>query len=180
MESDLILAYVILTAVVFGCVGNLLSLFIFTRPCMTSSVNVLLAGLSAIDLVLLVLVVPVFVLPPMPIWTEETYKVFNAFMLKVRLPSRVGVSSASSRVRYTLLVNMTGAGNRRIIRRMKAHSSKLDFTTTSQPHIHAVRLIVGFFYPQQCYDRFFPRTPGRRPQSCRRETTTALTCVESV
>uniref|UniRef100_A0A914WQR1 G-protein coupled receptors family 1 profile domain-containing protein n=1 Tax=Plectus sambesii TaxID=2011161 RepID=A0A914WQR1_9BILA len=95
MQSDLILAYVMLMTAVFGCVGNLLSLFIFTRPSMTSSVNVLLAGLSAIDLVLLVLVVPVFVLPSLPIWTEDTLQVFTAFMLKLVYPVNLTTQTCS-------------------------------------------------------------------------------------
>lgn len=60
------LASATLLIVVVGCLGNLLSLVLFLRH--SSSVNTLLAALSAVDLCLLLLAVPVFVLPALDIW----------------------------------------------------------------------------------------------------------------
>uniref|UniRef100_A0A0M3IJQ1 G_PROTEIN_RECEP_F1_2 domain-containing protein n=1 Tax=Ascaris lumbricoides TaxID=6252 RepID=A0A0M3IJQ1_ASCLU len=64
MDSQHLMASAILLIVCIGVLGNLVSLFMFSRPHMrTASVNVLLSALSAVDLGLLVLSIPVFVVP---------------------------------------------------------------------------------------------------------------------
>lgn len=47
----------------FGLYGNFMSIIIFTKPIMRCSINILLAGLSFIDLFLLMMCIPVFILP---------------------------------------------------------------------------------------------------------------------
>ena len=49
--------------IVVGCFGNLLSLILFLKQ--TSSVNTLLAALSFVDMCLLLIAIPVFVMPHM-------------------------------------------------------------------------------------------------------------------
>src|SRR5688572_16445611 len=46
-----------------GIVGNMVSFVIFTRQCMQSPINILLAGLSLVDMAVLTIAVPVFVIP---------------------------------------------------------------------------------------------------------------------
>lgn len=46
-----------------GVFGNIISLVIFTRRCMRSPINVLLAGLALVDLCVVVFAIPVFVTP---------------------------------------------------------------------------------------------------------------------
>lgn len=71
-----------------GFYGNVVSIFIFTKPIMRrSSINILLTGLSAIDLSVLILAVLVFVLPSL----NETFKFefmsgFYPFIILVLYP----------------------------------------------------------------------------------------------
>ncbi|CAD5223719.1 unnamed protein product [Bursaphelenchus okinawaensis] len=77
MEDDNLqqyLASATLMIVVIGCLGNFLSLILFLRH--SSSVNTLLAALSLVDLCLLLLAVPVFVMPSLDIWPDRT-SLFN-------------------------------------------------------------------------------------------------------
>lgn len=53
------------TCCVFGLYGNVVSALIFKHPIMRSPIDILLTGLSLIDLSLIILAVPVFVFPPM-------------------------------------------------------------------------------------------------------------------
>lgn len=46
-----------------GIYGNIISIVIFAQPMMRSSINILLTGLSSIDLGILILAIPVFVIP---------------------------------------------------------------------------------------------------------------------
>lgn len=48
---------------IVGLIGNIVSLIVFNKPSMRSSINVLLAGLSALDLAVLILSIPLFVIP---------------------------------------------------------------------------------------------------------------------
>jgi hypothetical protein len=64
MNSQEVLASAILLIVLFGTLGNAMSLILFSRPNMRSySVNVLLCALAFVDLCLLLFAIPVFVLP---------------------------------------------------------------------------------------------------------------------
>ncbi|CAD6197199.1 unnamed protein product [Caenorhabditis auriculariae] len=63
------LAWVFVVVIVVGCLGNLLSLYVFSRPHMrTASISVFLCALSFVDLVLLILAVPTFVAPYEQFW----------------------------------------------------------------------------------------------------------------
>jgi hypothetical protein len=65
-KASFICACIMAVLCVVGTVGNSLSLFIFTRSHFrVYSINVLLAALSAVDLCLLVLAVPVFTAIPL-------------------------------------------------------------------------------------------------------------------
>lgn len=80
LDSQQYMAFAIASIVVFGVCGNLLSIFLFSRPHMRSSsvssfllvqrrqVNVLLCCLGTIDLSLLLFSVPVFVVPGLALW----------------------------------------------------------------------------------------------------------------
>ncbi len=56
-----------------GLLGNLLSVYVFSRKTMrTSSINILLTGLSLTDFVLLLIVVPIFAIPALAEFTETS------------------------------------------------------------------------------------------------------------
>lgn len=55
------LSWIILTFCIFGIVGNCLSIYVFRHSTMRSAINILLAGLSIIDLAMVILVIPSFV-----------------------------------------------------------------------------------------------------------------------
>ncbi len=57
------LAWLMLAFCLVGIVCNLLSIYIFSRPYMSGAINILLTSLSTVDLVLLLLAIPVFVMP---------------------------------------------------------------------------------------------------------------------
>lgn len=57
------LALLLLTVCLFGVLFNIVSIYIYTRPQMRAPINVLLTGLSAIDLLMLVLAIFAFVIP---------------------------------------------------------------------------------------------------------------------
>lgn len=57
-----VLSWVMLVFCVFGVVGNIVSIYIFRHRTMRSAINILLTGLSVIDLAMVILVVPAFVL----------------------------------------------------------------------------------------------------------------------
>lgn len=60
-----ILAWIMLAFCGLGIIGNGVSFYIFRRPSMKSSINALFAGLSMIDLVMMLLAIPTFVLVPL-------------------------------------------------------------------------------------------------------------------
>lgn len=60
--TSFVCAVIMLIFCCVGVCGNLLSIYVYTRRTMTSSINVLLTGMSAVDLSVVVLAVPVFVL----------------------------------------------------------------------------------------------------------------------
>uniref|UniRef100_A0A914V7G5 G-protein coupled receptors family 1 profile domain-containing protein n=1 Tax=Plectus sambesii TaxID=2011161 RepID=A0A914V7G5_9BILA len=57
------LALLLLTVCLFGVLFNIVSMYIYTRPQMRAPINVLLTGLSAIDLLMLILAIFAFVIP---------------------------------------------------------------------------------------------------------------------
>lgn len=57
------LALLLLTVCLFGVLFNIVSIYIYTRPQMRAPINVLLTGLSAIDLLMLILAIFAFVIP---------------------------------------------------------------------------------------------------------------------
>lgn len=59
------LSCVVLAFCVIGAITNFISIVIYSHPAMRSSINVLLTGLSVIDMFLCICAVPTFVLPPM-------------------------------------------------------------------------------------------------------------------
>ncbi|VDM47068.1 unnamed protein product [Toxocara canis] len=98
MDSQHLMATAILLIVCMGVLGNLVSLFMFSRPHMrTSSVNVLLSALSAVDLALLLLSIPVFVVPGLDPWQDDIsaqYK-YYAYMLKFIYPVNLIMQTCS-------------------------------------------------------------------------------------
>lgn len=84
-QVSFIMALIMIAFVAFGIVGNVVSVLVYTQPTMFSSINVLLCGLSSIDLALLVLVIPVYTLTPLPIWDKERRYLshYEAYMLRV-------------------------------------------------------------------------------------------------
>uniref|UniRef100_A0A915C2H8 G-protein coupled receptors family 1 profile domain-containing protein n=1 Tax=Parascaris univalens TaxID=6257 RepID=A0A915C2H8_PARUN len=98
MDSQHLMASAILLIVCIGVLGNLVSLFMFSRPHMrTASVNVLLSALSAVDLGLLLLSIPVFVVPGLDPWQEDIsaqYK-YYAYMLKFVYPVNLIMQTCS-------------------------------------------------------------------------------------
>lgn len=67
------LSFVTLVFAVTGTATNAVSVFLYTRPTMRSSMNVLLAGLSAFDLAFSILSIPTFVVPPMCVYKPEEW-----------------------------------------------------------------------------------------------------------
>lgn len=57
------LALLLLTVCLFGVLFNIVSMYIYTRPQMRAPINVLLTGLSAVDLLMLILAIFAFVIP---------------------------------------------------------------------------------------------------------------------
>uniref|UniRef100_A0A914C4L7 G-protein coupled receptors family 1 profile domain-containing protein n=1 Tax=Acrobeloides nanus TaxID=290746 RepID=A0A914C4L7_9BILA len=89
-----VVASITLMIVVVGCLGNLLSLFVFLRH--ASSVNTLLAALSIVDLCLLLFAVPVFVLPSLNIWSSQDSLIhFLAYVLKFVYPINLMLQTCS-------------------------------------------------------------------------------------
>lgn len=75
---------------IVGAFGNIASAIIFTQRCMRSSINVLLTGLSFIDLAVLVIAIPVFAIPGLnayeqlgPLGSLQKAVVFGLYQLAV-------------------------------------------------------------------------------------------------
>ncbi|TKR87099.1 hypothetical protein L596_011559 [Steinernema carpocapsae] len=69
MDSQQLMACATFGIALIGVAGNAVSFYMFSRPSMRcSSVNVLLSALSLVDLSLLILSIPVFVLPVLDVW----------------------------------------------------------------------------------------------------------------
>lgn len=56
LNSSFYCACIMIALCIIGICGNLLSIYVFSRKCMRSSINVLLLGLSIIDFLLLIAV----------------------------------------------------------------------------------------------------------------------------
>ncbi|CAJ0939747.1 unnamed protein product, partial [Mesorhabditis belari] len=97
MDSQQLMATAILVIVIIGCLGNILSFTLFSRPHMrASSVNVLLCALSFVDFTMLFLMIPCFVLPGFSIWeTNEGHLTYMAYILKFVYPVNLIMQTCS-------------------------------------------------------------------------------------
>ncbi|MFH4980728.1 hypothetical protein AB6A40_007437 [Gnathostoma spinigerum] len=97
MESQQLMASAILGIVLFGVFGNIISFYLFSRPHMrASSVNILLCALASVDLSLLLLSIPVFVIPGLNLWKDEkTQNMYHAYMLKSVYPVNLIMQTCS-------------------------------------------------------------------------------------
>ncbi|XGW06217.1 hypothetical protein V3C99_016491 [Haemonchus contortus] len=103
MDSQQWMACAILSLVIIGCFGNSLSLLLFSRPHMRcSSVNVLLCALSFIDLSLLLLSIPTFVITNLDLWSSQQSAVtYLAYVLKWVYPVNLTMQTCSV---YTMVM----------------------------------------------------------------------------
>lgn len=103
MDSQQWMACAILSLVIIGCFGNLLSLLLFSRPHMRcSSVNVLLCALSFIDLSLLILSIPTFVITNLDLWpSQQSAVTYLAYVLKWVYPVNLTMQTCSV---YTMVM----------------------------------------------------------------------------
>ncbi|KAK5977294.1 FMRFamide receptor [Trichostrongylus colubriformis] len=103
MDSQQWMACAILSLVIIGCFGNSLSLLLFSRPHMRcSSVNVLLCALSFIDLSLLLLSIPTFVITNLDLWSSQQSAVtYLAYVLKWVYPINLTMQTCSV---YTMVM----------------------------------------------------------------------------
>lgn len=70
------------TLCIVGAFGNVLSIMVFTRPSMRSSINVLLTGLSVVDLSVLASAVVVYVIPGLNAYNHfGTLRLLDIIML---------------------------------------------------------------------------------------------------
>ncbi|CAD6190051.1 unnamed protein product [Caenorhabditis auriculariae] len=97
MDSQQWMACAILALVIIGCFGNTLSLILFSRPHMrSSSVNVLLCALSFVDLTLLLLSIPTFVISNLDLWEDQRNQVtYMAYVLKLVYPVNLTMQTCS-------------------------------------------------------------------------------------
>ncbi|VDL74679.1 unnamed protein product [Nippostrongylus brasiliensis] len=103
MDSQQWMACAILSLVIVGCFGNSLSLLLFSRPHMRCfSVNVLLCALSFIDLSLLLLSIPTFVITNLDLWSSQQSAVtYLAYVLKWVYPVNLIMQTCSV---YTMVM----------------------------------------------------------------------------
>ncbi|KAK0411753.1 hypothetical protein QR680_005823 [Steinernema hermaphroditum] len=97
MDSQQLMACATFGIALIGVVGNAVSFYMFSRPSMRcSSVNILLSALSLVDLSLLILAIPVFVLPVLDVWeSRETHVEYLAYMLKFVYPVNLMMQTCS-------------------------------------------------------------------------------------
>ncbi|TKR87097.1 hypothetical protein L596_011559 [Steinernema carpocapsae] len=97
MDSQQLMACATFGIALIGVAGNAVSFYMFSRPSMRcSSVNVLLSALSLVDLSLLILSIPVFVLPVLDVWeSRETHVEYLAYMLKYVYPVNLMMQTCS-------------------------------------------------------------------------------------
>lgn len=65
------LSCVVLAFAIVGAVTNFISIVVYSHPAMRSSINVLLTGLSIIDMCLCITAVPTFVVPPICLYMSS-------------------------------------------------------------------------------------------------------------
>ncbi|VDN58907.1 unnamed protein product [Dracunculus medinensis] len=97
MDSQNLLAFIILAIVITGIFGNFISIIIFSRAHMRAlPVNILLCALSTVDLALLLLSIPVFVIPGLEPWLNVSvlYE-YYAYMLKFVYPINLIMQTCS-------------------------------------------------------------------------------------
>ncbi len=95
-ERSLILGCCLICVSVIGVIGNVISIFIFSNSAMRSSINILLAGLSSIDLVLLILMVLVFGLQMIDAYAEtDVLFAFQPYALKIFYPMNLIMQTSS-------------------------------------------------------------------------------------
>lgn len=86
---------VMLVLCVFGLYGNVISILIFTRSSMRSSINVLLSGLSIIDMFLLLMCIPVFIMPVLLEYYEISFRYYNPVIMLILYPFTLIAQTAS-------------------------------------------------------------------------------------
>lgn len=80
--TSLVCGFLIIPIGVVGIVSNFLTIYVFTRPYMSTSINVLLTGLAAIDCILLFIGTPSFALVTFYDSSDEKMlKVMNYFIM---------------------------------------------------------------------------------------------------
>lgn len=90
---------------ILGIFGNAMSVLIFTRPVMRSSINVLLTGLSLIDLLMLATSIPVFVLPNFNMYFRQRL-LPEAYITGIVFgPYQIGMIAQSSSVWSFVLIS---------------------------------------------------------------------------
>ncbi len=96
IEGSLILGCCLLCVSVIGVIGNVISIFIFSNVRMRSPINILLAGLSSIDMALLILMVLVFGLQMINAYAEsDVLYDFQPYALKFFYPMNFIMQTSS-------------------------------------------------------------------------------------
>lgn len=96
-KSSFYCAIIMVVLCFIGLLGNLLSVYVFSRKNMrNSSINILLTGLSVTDFFLLLVVVPIFALPPLTIDKSNTdITNFSDYMLTYMYPFALILQTSS-------------------------------------------------------------------------------------
>ncbi|CAI2325225.1 unnamed protein product [Caenorhabditis sp. 36 PRJEB53466] len=86
MDFHKIMAFVYLPTILIGLMGNLLSLYAYSRPNRKSMVGFLLYSLSISDIFLLVFALPLFSIMYLPVWSDEEKGFVVAYTAKYVYP----------------------------------------------------------------------------------------------
>uniref|UniRef100_A0A914W6Y9 G-protein coupled receptors family 1 profile domain-containing protein n=1 Tax=Plectus sambesii TaxID=2011161 RepID=A0A914W6Y9_9BILA len=95
LNSSFYCACIMIALCVVGVCGNSLSIYVFSRKSMRSSINVLLLGLSIIDFLLLIAIIPIFALPALNIHNSAWIAEFSQVMVVYGYPLSMMLQSAS-------------------------------------------------------------------------------------
>ncbi|KAF1766027.1 hypothetical protein GCK72_005982 [Caenorhabditis remanei] len=86
MDFHKIMAFIYLPTILIGVLGNILSLYAYSRPNRKSMVGFLLYSLSISDIFLLVFALPLFSIMYLPIWSDEQKSFVVAYTAKYVYP----------------------------------------------------------------------------------------------
>lgn len=110
-----IVSWVFLVLCIFGLVSNLVSVVIYSHPLMRSPINILLAGLSSIDLCLCLLAVGAFCIPGLQIVYERELSALVAYAAAYVYPWTMIAQSCSIFTFVGKLQRMSGKASEKLV-----------------------------------------------------------------